>query len=113
MQTGVRAPGALSVSSPAKGVLVTVSNFAGVVGLSGDAPCHERSDVSANIGAVAPRKMPAKRVNACAHVSEASSLPPWAWVRQDRILGGQESGRSHGCVCMSERVGAACFAAWA
>ena len=112
MQTGVRAPGASSASSRAAGVLVTVSDFAGVVGLSGVAPCHERSDVSANIEAVAP-KMPAQRVNACAHVSEASSLPPWAWVRQDRIPGGQESGRNHGCVCMSERVGAACLATWA
>ena len=44
MQTGVRAPGASSVSSAAAGVLVTVSDFAGVVGLSGDAPCHDRSD---------------------------------------------------------------------
>ena len=112
MQTGVRAPGASSSSSRAASVLVTVSDFAGVVGLSGVDPCHERSDVSANIEAVAP-KMPAHRVNACAHVSEASSLPPWAWVRQDRILGGQESGRNHGCVCMSERVGAACLAALA
>ena len=43
MQTGVLAPGASSVSSPAGGVLVTVSDFAGVVGLCGDAPCHERS----------------------------------------------------------------------
>jgi hypothetical protein len=113
MRTGVRASGASSVSSVAAGVLVTVSHFAGVVGLSGDAPCHKRSDVSANIEAVARRKRPAKRVNACAHVSEASSLPPWAWVRQDRYLGGQESGRNPGCVCMSERVGAACFATWA
>ena len=113
MQTGVRAPGASSVSSAAAGVLVTVSHFAGVVGLSGDAPCHKRLDVSANIEAVARRKMPAERVSACAHVSEASSLPPWAWVRQDRILGGHESGRKQGCVCMSERVGAACFATWA
>ena len=113
MQTGVRAPGASSVSSAAAGVLVTVSDFAGVVGLSGDAPCHKRSDLSANIEAIAPRKMPAKRVNACAHVSEASSLPPWAWVRQDRIRGRRESGGKHGCVCVSERVGAACFATWA
>ena len=56
-QTGVRAPGASSVSSAAAGVLVAVSDFAGVAGLSGDAPCHERSDVSANIEVVAP-KMP-------------------------------------------------------
>ena len=76
MQTGVRAPGASSASSRAAGVLVTVSDFAGEDGLSGDAPCHKRSDVSANIEAVAP-KMPAKRANACTHVSEASSLPPW------------------------------------
>jgi hypothetical protein len=48
MQTGVRAPGASSVSSPAAGVLVMVSAFAGVVGLSGDAPCHDRSGVSGN-----------------------------------------------------------------
>ena len=34
MQTGVRA----SVTSPASGVLVTMSDFA-----SGDAPCHDRS----------------------------------------------------------------------
>ena len=59
MQTGVRAPGASSVSSAAAGVLVTVSDFAGVVGLSGDAPCHEsKRDVSANVEAVA-LKMPA------------------------------------------------------
>ena len=45
MQTGVRAPGASSVSSAAAGVLVTVSDFAGVVGLSGVAPCHKRLDV--------------------------------------------------------------------
>ena len=88
MQTGVRAPGASSVSSAAAGVLVTVSDFAGVVSLSGDAPCHRRSDVSANIEAVAP-KMPTQRVNACAHLSEASSLPPWAWVRQDRMPSGE------------------------
>ena len=43
MQTGVRAPAASSVSSAAAGVLVSVSDFAGVVGLSGDAPCHDRS----------------------------------------------------------------------
>ena len=77
MRTGVRAPGASSVSSAAAGVLVTVSDFPGVEGLIGDAPCHDRLDVSANIEAVAP-KMPAQRVNACAHLSEASSLPPWA-----------------------------------
>ena len=113
MQTGVRTPGASSASSRAAGVLVTVSDFAGVVSLSGDAPCHKRSDVSANIEAVAP-KMPAQRVNACAHVSEASSLPPWAaWVRQDRIGGRREAGGKHGCVCVSERVGATCLAAWA
>ena len=52
MQTGVRAPGASSVSSPAVGVLVTVSDFAGVVGLSGGAPCHDRSGVGVNIEAV-------------------------------------------------------------
>ena len=44
MQTGVRA----SVTSPASGVLVTMSDFAGVVGLSGDAPCHDHSGVSGN-----------------------------------------------------------------
>ena len=44
MQSGVRAPGASSVSSAAAGVRVTVSDFAGVVGLSGDAPCDDRSD---------------------------------------------------------------------
>ena len=73
MQTGVRAPGASSVSSAAAaaGVLMTVSDFAGVVGLSGDAPCHDRDrlHLSAHIEAVAPRKMLAKRVNACAHVN--------------------------------------------
>ena len=52
MRTGVRAPGASFVSSAAAGVLVTVSAFAGVVGLSGDAPCHDRSGVSANVEAV-------------------------------------------------------------
>ena len=57
--------------------------------------------------------MSEESVNACAHVSEASSFPPWAWVRHDRILGGQESGGKHGCVNISERVGAACLAAWA
>ena len=55
MQTGVRAPGASSVSSRAVDVLVTVSHFAGVVGLSGDAPCHKRLDVSANIEARCPQ----------------------------------------------------------
>jgi len=52
MPTGVRALVASSVSSAAAGVLVTVSDFAGVAGLSGDAPCHDRSGVSANIEAV-------------------------------------------------------------
>ena len=52
MQTGVRAPGASSVSSAAAAVRVTVSDCAGVVGLSGDAPCQDRSGVSANIEAV-------------------------------------------------------------
>ena len=47
MQTGVRA----SVSSPAAAVLVTVSDFAGVVGWSGDAPCHDRREVSAKLEA--------------------------------------------------------------
>ena len=47
MQTGVRA----SVSSPAAGVLVAVSDFAGVVGWSGDAPCHDRREVSAKLEA--------------------------------------------------------------
>ena len=48
MQTGVRA----SVSSPAAGVLVTVADFADVVGSSGDAPCHGRWGVHAKIEAV-------------------------------------------------------------
>ena len=61
MQTGVRAPGALSVSSAAAGVLLTVSDFAGVAGLSGDAPCHDSSGVSANIEAVATKMA----VNVC------------------------------------------------
>ena len=51
MQTGVRAPGASSVSSAAAGVRVTVSDFAGVVGWSGDAPCHDRREVSATLEA--------------------------------------------------------------
>ena len=47
MQTGARA----SVSSPAAAVLVTVSDLAGVGGWSGDAPCHDRPDVSAKVEA--------------------------------------------------------------
>ena len=65
MQTGARAPGASSVSSAAAGVLVTVSDFAGVVGLSGDAPCHDRSDVSANIKAVGRSPQACKCMCAC------------------------------------------------
>ena len=53
----MRAPGASSVSSPAVGVIEAVSDFAGVVGLSGDAPCHDRSGVSGNTEPV-HNKMP-------------------------------------------------------
>ena len=54
MQTVLRAPGASPVSSAAAGGLVTVSDFAGVLSLSGDTPCHirDRSDVSAHIEAM-------------------------------------------------------------
>ena len=65
MQTGVRAPGASSVSSAAAGVLVAVSDVAGVVGLSGDAPCHDRSGVSANVEAVGWSQQACKCICAC------------------------------------------------
>ena len=98
MQTGVRAPGASSVSSAAAGVLVTVSDFAGVVGLSGDAPCHDRSGVSANIKAVGRSPQACKCMCACECGLVASILG----VGATRSHRGQARVLRQAWVCMRE-----------
>ena len=65
MQTGVRAPGASSVSSADAGVLVTVS---------GDAPCRDRSGVNKNIEAVGRSPQACKCMCACESGLVSSTL---------------------------------------